>query len=126
MDYEDARDRLMFHAQSPDARYVGDRPGFLAMLRPYRGLNEGNFREILECLEAVAESLRGNSVDRELMNSLWGICHFGRAWGAEGAGQAVPAEDSATIAGWIDAISYLVASLLDGQDYEDAVGDLGL
>ena len=79
MTEEDAKQLLLSHA-GPDFE-----TGFLGMLRPYRGLREESFHEAMAALAAPGPSLgRGNAVDRQVMEALWGICVLGQCWGEPG------------------------------------------
>ncbi|MBI5537982.1 MAG: hypothetical protein HY898_34990 [Deltaproteobacteria bacterium] len=118
---QQAREALLFHSgarpQSDDPRWG---KAFLGMLRPYRGLREECFQDVMECLRAVAIDLRGAAIDRELVASLWAICHFGRAWGVSPDGELqrnhlIKPEDVKKLEGWVEQISETVFLLLEGQ-----------
>lgn len=122
MTLDEARERLRFHDGShPDVEDPRREQGFLPSLRPYRGLDEAAYRDLIACVDAVADHLRhAGALDREVINALWGICHFARAWGLAEDGMLrqnnlITPADQARLDGWITAISYRVAMWLDGN-----------
>ncbi len=104
--------------------------GFLGSLRPWQGLHEENFGQVLEAIEALSEELMtAPRLDRDVMSALWGICYLGRSWGIEPGGmlrrnQLISDEDVATLAEWIDVIETRVLFLLDGSDGHNVHGGL--
>ena len=86
MTFEEARERLRFHDGShPDIEDPRWERGFLQSLRPYRGLDEAAYLDLTACVEAVSDHLQhSGTLDRDVINSLWGICHPGvgacRGW----------------------------------------------
>jgi len=126
---EQARECLLFHSgahpNTDDPRWSN---GFVGMLRPYGGLREENFHEVMACLRALEPELREKELSRELVSALWSICHLGRAWGVwpEGMLQQndlIRTEDAKRLEGWIDQISATVFWLLEGADSETAFHD---
>jgi hypothetical protein len=100
--------------------------GFLGMLRPYKGLREASFHEVMECIVALADELSADTVDRPTISALWGICHLARAWGLEEEGMLqrnalISARDVERLGEWIDCISYATMLLLDGGGLEAAL-----
>jgi hypothetical protein len=123
MTFEEARERLRFHCGShPDVDDPRWEQGFLQKLSPYRGLDEAAFRDLTECIDAVADHLRhSDTLDRNVINSLWGICHFARAWALEEDGplrrnNLITPADQEKLDTWITSISYRIAMWLDGND----------
>ncbi|MFI7675822.1 hypothetical protein [Actinophytocola sp. NPDC049390] len=115
-----ARELLLFHSGAhPDVHDPRWKQGFLGMLRPYRGLHEENFHSVMACLRALADDLQGDVVDRGAVGALWGICHFGRAWGTWPGGMLrgnnlITDEDVSRLESWIEQISYSTFCVLDG------------
>jgi hypothetical protein len=120
----EAKEALLLHAFShPDsATDPRAEAGFLGSLRPFRGLNERNFVDVMAALRIVAPQLAGpGPLDRELVSALWGICHYALAWGVHPDGmlqrnKLITAADTDQLAGWVQEISYAVSMLLDGDD----------
>ena len=66
------------HDDIANPHWVND---FVPMLRPYRGLREDAFHDVIKCIYEVADELRGGGgIRRTLVTDLWSICHFARAW----------------------------------------------
>jgi hypothetical protein len=120
MSPNEARELLSFHSgANPNTDDPRWQQGFLTTLRPYGGLREAAFHEVMACVEALAEELAADKIDRATISSLWGICHLGRAWGvAEGgmlrSNRLITDADVSRLADWIDCISYATFTLLDG------------
>ena len=112
---DEAKQLLLSHA-GPDLE-----PGFLGMLRPYRGLQEESFHEVMTALAALGPSLgRGSTVDRQVMEALWGICVLGQCWGVEPDGmlrrnKLISGDDVERLAQWIKMISWAVFFLIEGS-----------
>src|SRR5262249_31997227 len=84
------------------------------------------FHEVMACVEALADELVAERIDRSTISSLWGICHLGRAWGVEESGMLrrnglITDTDRSRLADWIDCISYAVMMLLDGSGLDVAL-----
>lgn len=100
--------------------------GFLGMLRPFDGqLYEANFHEIMLILETLKEHFRNDKIERSIISSLWGICHFSAAWGLDKDGMLrgnnlLSEAQVSQLSIWLECISYTIASLLDGMDDEGA------
>lgn len=129
MDFSTAKELLLLHSFShPDINHPKMERGFLGSLRPYRGLNEDNFHEVMHAIIALAQHLQQqNQVDKEVISALWAICELGRAWGVHPQGMLrrnnlITDEDVARLEQWIETISYAVLVLLDGGDLEIALG----
>src|SRR5262245_12291396 len=117
----DARNCLFFHAfrhKAPDGRL--DESGFLGMLRPYRGLREENFHEVMAALAVLGPKWSTETtVDRELIASLWAMCLLARTWGVEPCGMLrrnhlISDADVQRLEEWINIISWAVFFLIDG------------
>jgi hypothetical protein len=122
MTFDEARERLRFHCGShPDIQDPRWEQGFLQSLRPYRGLDETAYHDLTACIDAVSDHLQhSDTLDRDIINSLWGICHFARAWGLTEDGMLrrnnlITPADQEKLDGWITLISYRIAMWLDGN-----------
>ena len=127
MTLETARLLLSFHSGQnlhvDDPRWIN---GFLGMLRPYQGLREEAFHEVMECITALASDLAADRLERESISALWSICHLGRAWGLEAEGMLrrnglINPRDIERLSDWIDCISYCMLCLLDGAGLEEGL-----
>lgn len=103
--------------------------GFLGSLRPYRGsLTEENFHEVMAALLVVAPLLERPKVDREIVRSLWSICHLARSWGVSPLGMLqsnslITPEDARRLEAWVDQISYTTMAILDGAGEDIAFNE---
>ena len=122
MNYESAIEELSFHCGSntdiDDPRWEA---GFLQSLRPYRGsLDKAAMDHVTQCVDAVAEHLKtAVKLDRAVINSLWGIVTYGRAWAIHPEGMLrrnnlISEDDIAMLSDWLDDLAERVAFMLDG------------
>lgn len=129
MTLEQAKARLQIHAYShPDAESdpeidLAMERGFLGSLRPYTGLDAKNFEGVMNALECLAPRFQEESLDKEVVQSLWSICNLSRAWGLDPNGMLlrnslITEADQKTLAGWIRQISWTVEWLLMGDTVE--------
>src|SRR5688572_28484608 len=83
MDFDRAKELLLLHScQHPDFYHRKSAGGFLGSLRPYTGLNEDNFHEVMAAIVALAPHLlQSRQVDRDIMSSLWSLCRTAHNWG---------------------------------------------
>ena len=127
MTIPEAQDLLLAHAGAhPDPDHPLLANGFLGMLRPYHGLVERNFHEVMHALQVVAPSLQTDpTLNRNLMAALWGLCHFSRAWALEPEGMVrsnnlITEADVERLSNWLNIISYAITNLLEGADDKEA------
>ena len=104
--------------------------GFMGSLRPYHGLREENFHEVMQALRVLAPQLQQPEIDAEIINALWSICHMARAWGVHEDGMLrrndlIAPADVERLESWIEAISCATMILLDGGDVEAAFAEAG-
>ncbi|MAG94355.1 MAG: hypothetical protein CMJ48_11470 [Planctomycetaceae bacterium] len=94
--------------------------GFLGMLRPYRGLREHNFHVVMQALLVVGERLHSaDTVDRDLIESLWSTCSLMRCWGLHPDGMLqrnnlITSDDTRRLETWIDIFERSALGLLIG------------
>lgn len=78
----EARDLLglhtgMFENWAPES-------GLLGSLRPYRGLRDEDFGEVVEAMLALGDQcLRPARIDPEVVLAVWQTCHYIRWWGTD-------------------------------------------
>lgn len=123
MTVEEARAALAAHVL-PSGN--DGKPSFLGMLRPYRGLSEESFHDVMRCIVALAPELAAEHVDRSIASALWGLCYHARLWGLEESGMLrrnglIAAADVARLAEWIDCIAWATMQLLDTSDLDVAL-----
>lgn len=117
---EDAARRLAFHA-TPE-------PGsFMAMLRPFRGLDELILEDLDEALRASADRLAGAPLPRDLVSALWTISHLGRALAVDPCStlrrnQLITPAEQARLAAFLASFDEAVLELLEGTPVEEVFG----
>ncbi|RZQ63910.1 hypothetical protein [Amycolatopsis suaedae] len=117
----EARETLLFHSCAhPDVDDPRWQRGFLGSLRPFTGLREENFHEVMSALRTLAEPLGADLVPREVVSAVVSICHFGRAWGVAPDGMLrgndlISDADAARLEEWIWSISHALTMILDGD-----------
>ena len=129
MTFAQAKQGLLLHSFAlNDADDAQMARGFLGSLRPYIGLREENFREVMAALRVLAPHLGAPTLEREIVGALWNICHLARAWGVHPDGMLrrndlISPADAERLDAWIEAISDVTAMLLDGAAVETAFAD---
>jgi hypothetical protein len=95
--------------------------GFLGMLRPYQRLSEENFHELMQALRALAPSLHGSTVDRELVADLWELVFLPWLWALAPASKLrrnklITEEDQERLSLWLEEIGLTVSLMLGGGE----------
>lgn len=123
MNKEQAIEELLYQSgRHSDFNNIRWEKGFLGMLRPFRGdLIEDNLHKTVEAIYVLKEELRKKEVSKEILVSILGICHLGRAWTVHPEGMLqrnhlIRIEQVSQIEEWINHISYITFCLLDGAD----------
>ena len=121
--FREAKELLQFHANSRNRGLIGS-------LRPYRGIypsvDDKNFQEVMRALRAIAHHIiRDETVDKEILNSLWTICEklrnelvYGQRVLLESP--SISPQDITKLEEWVNAISYAVSTLLSGGTLDRA------
>ncbi|WP_166828417.1 hypothetical protein [Thalassoroseus pseudoceratinae] len=123
MNYDEARHLLLVHGsgffdQAGEPIFLDT--GFCGMLRPYRGLIEGNFHVVMEALLVVGERIHNaEMVDRPLIESLWSTSSSMRFWGIHPDGMLqrnnlITPDDTRRLETWIDVFERTALGLLRG------------
>jgi hypothetical protein len=127
VNYDIAKHLLLLHGSGTlnvEGNPLVKEDGFLGVLRPYAGLKEENFHEVMEALFAIAESTSASAtVDRELFSSVWWMCYLARLWGVEPTGmlrrnKLITENDVTRLARWIDVVEYSALHILSGNHHE--------
>ncbi len=122
MDLDSAIEELTFHCGSADCDDPRWQVGFLQQLHPYQGLPRSAWSSICECLDALQSHIMSSpSIDRRIVNSLWAIVHWTRAWYLDPeSGYFQSAEisdaDRQLLASWIRELSLKLSMWLDGNE----------
>ncbi len=102
-------------------------PGFVGSLRPFSGLREENFRQVMAAIISLRPHLARTVVwDRELVEGLRGLTTTARQWGLDPNGmlqrnRLVSAEDSVRLLQWVVCLESAVSRLMRGGDPADAL-----
>ena len=94
---------------------------FLGSLRPFVGLREENFKEVMEALRVLAPSLRADVMDRELMSDLWNMSWQASLIGLHSTGalqrnHIISDEEINRLENWVFQICFTISLLLGGDD----------
>lgn len=126
--FQEAKDLLLVHSfRHPDINHPKMETGFLGSLRPYQGLREENYHEVMQAIIAISSHLKNSSsVDKDIISALWSICDLTRTWGIEPNGMLrrnnlIMPMDLKKLSYWLHTISYAVFVLLDDGDLETAL-----
>lgn len=122
MTEDEAIEALRFHCGA-DERIDDPRwsNGFLGMLRPYQGLIERNFHEVMAAIVVLQRPLQRQDVPRVVISALWGICHYARSWGLDDGGMLrrnnlITPEEIQTLDVWVNMIEDVLTTLLDSEE----------
>ena len=125
---KEAKQKLKFHSlTSDDINHPKMERGFLGMLRPFSGeLSEENFHEVVKAIQILSDELRNHKkIDKKVISAIWGICHLTRSWAIEKEGMLqsnnlINDEQIKKLEKWIESISYVTFTILDGCDNSTA------
>lgn len=123
MSLQELSARLDYHAGNRDEERAI--PSFVGMLRPYRGLHEAAFVDVMDCIRALAPELGAGALPRSLVTNLWAVCWYPRYWGlSEGSmlrrNALISESDQQRLSEWLDRISNAVSRLLEGTSVDEA------
>lgn len=130
MDYEAAVNLILMQGIGRDDVPLEDAllpNSFLGCLRPFSGLREENFLQIMEAIIALKSHLSGKKFwEKRLVEGLWGLTTTARTWGLDPNGMLqrnhlLTDEDTAQLRLWVDCIEMAVSRLLRGGDPEEAL-----
>jgi hypothetical protein len=125
MEFSEAKSLIKMHAGTEDGPRMAT--GFIGCLRPYGGLDDENFEEVVEAIAMVAHPLQaGVQVDRDLVHALWDMCHTARNWGVRESGMLprnhrISPDDRRKLEAWVDVIETMTLKLLWGNPLPLAV-----
>src|SRR5262245_32318072 len=130
VDYEAAVNLILMHGIGRDDLPLAEAlfpNGFLGCLRPFSGLQEQNFHQVMEAIIALKPYLAGRQIwERRLVDGLWGLTTTARYWGLDPGGmlqrnRLMSTEDTTRLLRWVTCIEMAVSRLLRGGDPEDAM-----
>src|SRR5262249_20757165 len=101
--------------------------GFLDVLRPFTGLKEDNFLQVMEAIIALRPHLVGETMwERRLVEGIWGMTMGGRMWGLDPGGmlqrnRLLTATETSRLRLWVDCIEMAVSRLFRSGDPGEAL-----
>jgi len=122
MDIEAAIEQLTFECGSADCDDPRWQAGFLQQLHPYQQLPRAAWSRINDCVAVLQPHISTSpSIDRRVVNALWAIVHWTRAWYLDresGYFQFAPitAADRTVLASWVNKLSRELGMWLDGNE----------
>jgi hypothetical protein len=118
MDFEAAKTELLRHSGCAENSYDD---GFVGCLRPFIGLREGNFHQVIEAVLSVGTEFASSiTVERSIAESVLGITVYGRRWGVDEDGMLVrnhliTPDDRQRLRNWVEIIETIMMGLLAGH-----------
>jgi hypothetical protein len=138
MEYRDALNTILMHGIGrsnvplSEARHEH---GFIGCLRPWSGLRDENYLDLMAAILSLSQSLAGRDAwPIELVAGIMGIMRMAHCWGVDDTGmlrrnRLISAKDVAKLRFWIHRIESVVEQLLKGNDplelYPDLLQDVG-
>ncbi len=133
MDYRDALNTILMHGigrnDVPLSEAVHEH-GFIGCLRPWSGLRDENYRELMAAIVSLRESLAGRDQwPTELVVGIMGIVRMAHCWGLDETGMLrrnnlISDSDVAKLRFWVRRIEAVVEQLLMGNHPLDLYPDL--
>jgi len=130
LDYEAAVNVILMHGVGRDdvplegALLPG---GFLGCLRPFSGLREENFLQVIEAVIALRAHLAGRQLwERRLVEGLWELTKRARQWALDPRSMLqrnclLSTSDTALLQIWVLCIEMAVSKLFRGGDPGEAL-----
>jgi hypothetical protein len=123
LDYQAAVNVILMHSSGREDVPLEEalyREGFLGCLRPFSGLREENFLQVMDAIIALRPHLAGKSAwDVRLVEGLWGLVVTARNWGLDPDGmlqrnRLLSATDTELLHLWVGCIEIAVERLMRG------------
>jgi hypothetical protein len=117
--YDEAKRKILIHA---GYALSDEDVGFLGRLRPYTGIRERDFADVVECLVSIHPTVvRESRVERELCAAIWSLCELTRVLIADRHGKLrtnklITDADLERLRAWTDAIEVFAVRMLSGLD----------
>jgi hypothetical protein len=130
MNYEEAVNVILMHGIGRDDVPLEEalvKDGFLGCLRPFSGLREENFLQVLRAIIALKPHLAESKTwEHRLVAGLWGLTTTARLEGLDPDGllqrnKLLSAEDTKRLLLWVRCIEMAVSKLLRDGDPADAL-----
>lgn len=116
----EARELLQLHSgRHEDIYHPKWEHGYIGCLRPFTGLRDENFHEVMMCLKVLAPEIENAAAyDQSLHAACWALCHLGRSSCVDQ--HSIPVYQAQRLDRWSDHISFAMFALLDGCGVEVA------
>lgn len=133
MNYQDALNTILMHGVGRSDVPLSEalhKNGFIGCLRPWSGLREANYLELMTAIVSLRHSLAGRKEwPTELVGGIMGITRMAHCWGIDETGmlrrnRLISDTDVAKLRHWTRRIESVVEQLLMGNDPLDAYPDL--
>jgi hypothetical protein len=130
MNYEEAVNLILMQGAGRDdvrREQVFLQDGFLGCLRPFSGLREENFIELMRAIIALKPHLSGAAAwELRLVQGLWELTTRARHWGLDQNGmlqrnQLLSDAESRRLLLWVQCIEMAVSRLMNDGDPADAM-----
>lgn len=130
MNYEDAVNLILMHGIGRDDVPLDEallENGFLGCLRPFSGLREENFLQVMHAIVALKPHLaEARAWDLRLVEGLWELTKRARLWGLDPNGMLqgnhlLSKPDTARLLLWVHCIEMAVSSLMRNADPAEAL-----
>ena len=130
LDYEAAVNVILMNSIGRDDVPLEDaflEHGFLGSLRPFSGLREENFLQVMEAIIALRPHLQDKKVwDARLIEALWELTSTARLWALDPNGmlqrnRLLSEADAALLLRWVQCIELAVRRLFRGGDPRQAL-----
>ena len=125
MKYQDALNTILLHGISRSDVPLQEallENGFIGCLRPWSGLRDDNYRELMGAILSLHNSLNAeHSWPKELVHGLVGITRMAHCWALDDAGMLrrnnlITDAELAKLRGWTRQIESVMEQLLMGND----------
>jgi hypothetical protein len=130
VDYESAVNLILLQGVGRDDASLDEAllpNSFLGSLRPFSGLREENFLQVMDAVIALRPHVAGKkTLERRLVDGLWGLTTTARLWALDPGSmlqrnRLLSADDTARLLLWVQCIEMAVAKLLHGDDPAEAL-----
>lgn len=133
MKYDDALNTILMHGVGRDDVPIAEalhEHGFIGCLRPWSGLRDDNYREVMLALLSLRQSLAGADCwPTELVGGIMGITRMAHCWALDSKGMLqhnglISESEVEKLRYWVQRIESVTEQLLKGNDPLEVYPDL--
>lgn len=133
MEYQDALNTILMHGIGRNDVPLDEalhEHGFIGCLRPWSGLRDENYRELMRAILSLRESLKGRPQwPKELIAGIMGITRMAHCWALDDQGMLrrnglITGAELDKLRQWVRRIESVVEQLLLDRDPLEAFSDL--